>query len=390
MDRIKWLFGLCLLALAVLCWQCQDLERGDTVAGPDVFEKGGRGGGGGGGGNGGGGNGGPGGGGSGGGELFGDLLVVLRNADGVPDYMPIDDEHGTSYYPLPIKHDEITELPVPDAATRLYETFALDIEGDMVPEAGFIAKEVEFGRLNLTRSPQRVLDQAMDEVLNTIGAATVTDVKTDASGRLVVIHNAEDWMVNIDDDPANDEFDDKTIDSPRENMAIYQELMTYQFTRRLTVLSQFGFSDADFLFLAAGALAAGSDKTGFINVDEVCYLNEWLLDWDNVAYPMLDEDINGRHYLNFRGVTYNRGNRFGGMYVKETELLPDGTWQIVTKQLMPEVGWTSPAQLVDYSGGMHTNVTGFAEMADDAVQVIQYLHDHPLVEYNPYFTPSTP
>ena len=60
----------------------------------------------------------------------------------------------------------------------------------------------------------------------------------------MAIIGAEDWKVNYDTDLANDEFDDKTIDSPVENMAIYQELMTMDLDRQLNFLiSDFSTDD---------------------------------------------------------------------------------------------------------------------------------------------------
>lgn len=385
-SKLLFLFAL---VAAIALWQC-DREIVDPQSQTDgsqmMYGKGSGGGGNGGGGNGGGGNGGPGGGGGqgGGAGVYGDLLVVLRDADGLPLYVPIDDEHGTKYYAQPIKHEELTEKPVRQNGS--YAVFQLNEEGEMIPEVGFIAKEVEFGRLNVVRAPQSVLDQARGEAVNALTQPTVVNIITDVAGRLMAINGAEDWLVNYDSDPNNDEFDDKIIDSPRENMAIYQELMTYGFTRDLAFLASY-FSAADIPYLTVGAFAGGADKTGTCNVDEVCYLNGWTIDW-TVASPVFGPDEKDKYYYDFSDFSHSRSGKYGSKWVRETVLRPDGTWGYVYNMLNNVVPWTNPEMLIDYAYGSNNNVTGFANAVDDAIRVIEYLHDNPLVEYSPYFTPS--
>ena len=384
-SKLLFLFAL---VAAIALWQC-DREIADPHSQMDssqmMYGKGGNGGGGN-GGSGGGGNGGSGGGQGGGAGVYGDLLVVLRDADGLPLFVPIDDEHGTKYYAQPIKHEEVTEKPV--RLNDSYAVFALNEEGEMIPEVGYIAKEVEFGRLNVVRAPQSVLDQARGEAVTALTQPTVINIITDVAGRLMAVNGqAEDWLVNYDNDPGNDEFDDKIIDSPRENMAIYQELMTYGFTRDLDILANY-FSEADILDLAVGAFAGGADKTGSCNVDEVCYLNGWNIDWTMAINPALGPDEKGNFYYDFGDFSHSRFAKYSDKWVRETVLRPDGTWGYVYNQLSNVVPWTNPEMLIDYAGGNNYKVTGFANAVDDAIRVIEYLHDSPLVEYSPYFTPA--
>ena len=193
-------------------------------------------------------------------------------------------------------------------------------------------------------------------------------------------------MVNFDGITGNEEDNDKTIDSPRENMAIYQYLMINGFGTELSFLSTY-FSANDIMNLAIGALAAGSDKFGNITVDEIAYMNDWILDWEIVTpvNPLPDEK--GRNYYNFGSIVYDRESTYSDKYVKITTLYPDGTWSEEIVSLFDGVPslWTSPERLIDYSG--NTNITGFANAVDDAIQVLEYIHESDLIVYSPYFAP---
>lgn len=341
----------------------------------------------GGGGGGHGGGGGTGGGNGGTGGLYGDLIICLRNADGIPVYQEIAGENDLAYYPLPIKIDALTLEPSKTDGT--YQTFTLNAEGEVIPEDGYIVEEVEFGRLNVVRAPQSVLDQALTEAIANLTQPGVTAIKTDASGRLVAIVGREDWLVNYDDEPNNDEANDKTIDSPRENVAIYQELMSNGFDDQLGFLTEYGYTTDDVLTLAFGAIAAGADKTGTMNVDEFSYMNNWLLKWDTgsaIAEASGSPDVKDRRYFDYGDFSYSRGNIYHDKYVRVTVLNSDGTWEESYQNLNNAVFWTPPAKLIDYAKGGNTNITGFANAADDAIQVLELIHSTDLIAYSPYFT----
>ncbi len=382
MRTSKFFQILLMLLLALFIWQCEGtLDSSNPMS--DIYAKGGRGGGG----NGGGGNGGGGGGGSTGGMDYGDLVICLRDANGIPNYQLITGEHGDEYFPLPIKFDELTGLPV--FSEGAYQTFELNIEGEVIPETGFIVKEVEFGRSNLVRSPQRVLDSALQEALVSLTAPTVQRIMTDASGRLVAINGAEDWLVNTDDDPDNDEEDDKTIDSPRENLAIYQELMNRGFSGALAVLAgSFSNDPQTILNIAVGALAAGNDKTGHVIVDQIAYMNDWILDWTAIDGE-LGPDSKSRRYFNFADFDYDRAAVYGDKYVKITTLNNDGTWDEEFVCLLDAGIWSADEAFIDYSPvteGSAGNITGFARAVDDAIQVLEFIHESDLIVYNPHYT----
>jgi hypothetical protein len=195
--------------------------------------------------------------------------------------------------------------------------------------------------------------------------------------------------VNTDTDPGNDEDDDKTIDSPRENMAIYQELMMNGLDGELSFLGNYGYTNADVLKIANGAIAGAADKTSIVVVDEVQYVNRWIIDWNNVSnstpapLPGQGGDERGFKYYDFRNYQYNRQAEYGDKMVMITELLSNGTYitykTSILQALIDRDLWTDMLYLVDYTG--NTNVSGFAKASDDAVQVIEFLHSSTLIQY---------
>jgi hypothetical protein len=375
----KLLIPLLVLGL-VFFTQCQKDELvspGDSIQ--STLKKGGKGGNGGNGGNGG------------SSGLYGDLVICLRSPDGIPIYYEIyNEEHNTTdYFAWPIKVAISDDVPLrtPDDVT--YVTFDLNDEGEVIDDDPYYdVKEVEFGRLNIVRAPQSVLDNALNEAITSLTQTGITDITTDASGRLIAIIGNEDWMVNYDDDFTNDEINDKTIDSPRENMAIYQELLGNGLSGDLSFLSTY-FTENDVLRLAYGAIAAGADKTGNMIVDEIAYMNDWLLKWDadNVDQALNSPDVKGRKYFDFSGFSYDRDAVYSNKYVRITNLNPNGTWDYEYLSLLNAVPWTTPNKRIQYNGGQNIDITGFSNAADDAIQVLEFIHESDLYEYSPYFTP---
>lgn len=132
------------------------------------------------------------------GDLYGDLWVLARDldpSDGGGNGEPLLDGNGQV---IPIGYNPATG-----------ETFPIHLveaaEGDSeVPAdlAGFV-QEVELERANIIRSPDQVKENALKEALAKIEAGT--EIATDASGRIMV--------------------DGVLIDSPRENLALYDLIM---------------------------------------------------------------------------------------------------------------------------------------------------------------------
>jgi len=300
---------------------------------------------------------------------YGDLLELLRTVDGVPELIEI-----------PLNSDVWFVQPVDEYG----EALELNEEGELMDPT--LALAVEFGRLNIVRSPPSVLNQAFNEAMKVLTGAGVNGrvvhaITLDFCGRLTSEYS---------DDGGDHIF--KTIDSPRENMAIYKEIMQNLFTDRLEFLGDvYGFEP---LTIAASCFAAGSDKTGTVNEDEMIYVNGFMecaglvpLVNDNE----FDPEGNPREYFNFMdyGFEYNRTVYEGrhiqylvdeNGYHKPDDVTGQSTGPIYTIYDVFE-GLETPY----YGSGEFTDRWGLAEnepgaelfalAIDDAVQVLDYIHE---------------
>ena len=93
-----------------------------------------------------------------------------------------------------------------------------------------LVDEVHFGRLNLSRAPEAVLQAALDEAITSINAAS--SISRDPAGRLLLTTEIfDEFTTGIDVEGelvcmnAPIETVVKAIDSPRENLALYVKLL---------------------------------------------------------------------------------------------------------------------------------------------------------------------
>lgn len=297
---------------------------------------------------------------------YGDLYKLYRDPDGVPIMTEVVDG-SNEWFVQPIGEDG---LPL-----------ELNEEGEVVnPE---LATEVEFGRLNLVRAPQTVLDQALDEATGVL--CTAANIALDFCGRLMAL------------DAEGNEI--KTIDSPRENLAIYQYLMNNGFTGELACLAEYNFSK---MLVAASCLAAGSDKTGTILLDEVVYINGFM---ECVGENPIENEYEHKFYYNFgdcdgdcpenlfqyqRQLVYN--HRYIQFQVWDGQYYPinaDGScdgpissiWQYMDDRGMFSYAWS-------WEFGHATNVEGFTVATDDAVQVLDFIHGDSNIHFVLNFDPD--
>lgn len=265
------------------------------------------------------------------GDLYGDLWIILRDVNGVP----ILDQYG-HVQPL-------------DADGNL---IPLNEEGEPIDEAAAaLVQEVEFSRLNVSRSPSKVSDKSYDSVLTALNSAT--SITLDPAGRLVL---TIDGVV-------------KTIDSPLENLALYETLMDQGFLPGLTVDdailgsliflkdSQLTAADMD---AATSFLAASSDKTTSVTMDSVVYLNAIL-------------GINGTlpdGYVDYSTFNYDRASTYtGDITYLQDDGTGTGTYITVTEPIMTAIFQDESYTSTD--GG----IDGFAQAADDARLVIEFVHE---------------
>ena len=90
-----------------------------------------------------------------------------------------------------------------------------------------LVEEVDFGRLNISRAPDSVLQSAFDEAVNNINSPDTIAIEIDAAGRILLTKNVYDKLrVNPDTgEPIMLGTVKKAIDSPLENIALYLKLM---------------------------------------------------------------------------------------------------------------------------------------------------------------------
>lgn len=325
---------------------------------------------------------------------YGDLFVLLRDANGVPVMTSVDVNLDGE-----IQDDEYFVQPI-DAITG--NVIQLDQYGEVPESANPI--EVDFGRLNIVRSPQSVLDQAFEEAMKTIEAGD--DFTLDFCGRLSI------WNYN----DTGELVLTKTIDSPRENMALYQYLMTYMYEKtaennyqnRLAFLHDY---QIDPLLLAAGCFSAGSDKTGTVDIDEVVYINGFL-DCCGLNPILNDHDYDFNHdynyYWNFTQpkegqaqFQYNRGiyqDRYIQFLVWDNIYYPvneDGIsegpvfsiFDIFEGMVEYKGIGAQPQFTYRWANFDHTRAQGFAIAIDDAVQVLDYIHGDSNIIFLPNYQP---
>lgn len=314
------------------------------------------------------------------GSDYGDLYILKRNQDGVP-------EMGVTstgvWYPQAVAFDVNGEAVTSNGE---YVTLSVNEEGE-VDDDTYAPHEVEFGRLNLVRSPESVLTAGLDEAISNLQAGD--NITTDFCGRLLAVHGELDWLTG------GAEEDDKTIDSPRENLAIYRELMRNGLSDKLSFLLNDGFTDGNILDLAASALAAGSDKTGQITLDEVVYMNGFMQAYDDAAsiklseisflneytseWEYCDDDYYSKLKFYDYDYQYDRNFSHGDKWVKITSLNSDGTYVIKVMKLIDVVSFTNTR--IDVAHKQNVKVAGFTQACDDAVQILEFLHESSLVEY---------
>ncbi|MGM0588757.1 MAG: hypothetical protein ACQETE_10105 [Bacteroidota bacterium] len=290
-------------------------------------------------GNGGGkGNGNGGGKGSGGGkkgELFGDMYLLYRDANGVPILSP-----DGFYQPIDING----------------ELIPLDEEGHPLDEEATV--EVELGRMNVIRSPERVLDRGLGEVLSVLAQADA--INTDAAGRLEITIGEEI----------------KTIDAPIENLAVYRELLnnghlevslkgTVQIEDGLDAMfDQNSTPDAVDLLIAKSFLAGATDKTVPMTIDKIIYTHAIM----GLEGTIIQKEI---EYIDFLAMdfTYNRSELYSDKYVEVLVEISPGVYEIQTVNIFATV---FNSEQYDESGGAAV----YTQAAEDARRVINFVHDY--------------
>ena len=285
---------------------------------------------------------------------YGDLYMLPRDENGVP---------------------ELTEDNFVQPVDVYGDPLPLNDEGELInPE---LATEVEFGRLNIVRAPQSVLDAGLMEALKPLTEVGAV-ISVDFCGRLTSTYT----------DPVTSETIVKTIDSPRENLAIYQYIMQNLFEGNGNLL-RFLHPEFDPLEIAASCYAAGSDKTDIIDIDELVYINGFLDAFGLnpiINTGEVDARGNDKKYFDFGdyGFFYDREATFGDRFIQFA--VWDGTFygsngpifsifEYMTGGMDVTDTYSSPSFQFTYSDTYPNDfVAGFAKAADDALQVLDLVH----------------
>ncbi|MFZ2099139.1 MAG: hypothetical protein WAU86_01080 [Oricola sp.] len=337
------------------------------------------------------------------GDDYGDLWVVLRDANGLPIYVTVIGEQDQPVLaPQPVDANGVPIPLDPEGAPLLVLRDVNDADGDgdtleLIVDPNFVStytytdasgnqvtidvtyikadgtpvasaadavaddsaenpytavQEVELGRTNVSRAPlstpspkaDSTLENALAEALYSISQAT--SIEFDEAGRIVV--------VTADGEAT-------AIDSPVENLALYKYILDGGTIDQLP-------ADTNLLDLAASLLGAASDKEEALDIDEIAYLNTFL----EIAGTLTDAD--GNTYYDFSTFTYDR-TEFADVEVSWLE--PAGT----DADGNPLYVLRSDTILNAVFGGEEltaTNIDGFTTAADDARAIIEFVHSNPV------------
>lgn len=299
------------------------------------------------------------------GDLFGDMFVLIRN---LTTGVALTEVINGVTYPLVQAYD-VNGVLLPGVS------IPRDAEGNLVltnPTTGVVytTKEVEFGRLSVGRSPTKVLDHSLVEAVNKLIAADASStdniaIVLDASGRLAIA-----TTVIVDGVTTTTV---KAIDSPLENLALYKAIANLTGTERtITVAvpaSKDGTTAATTLtwtvpttinidLLKASLLAAAGDKTGTITLDTVMYINPIVGVTDDLST-----------------FTYDRYTTYKDL--KVTVLIKTGVDPVTGLDVLTAT--VVNVYDVVFKTTNDTTSTGAADFAtavNDALQVLEYVHDN--------------
>jgi hypothetical protein len=326
-----------------------------------------------------GGTGGSGSGGSGNGEVLGDLVVLDRYPSGVP----ILTADGCQQ-PLAADGTKIPVDPTTCAVVAGNET---------------LLQSVDFARMSVARSPAKVMDKQMADVL--VNLSTAQCLTLDPAGRLV--YSSPD-SADVDGDGNTTELVSSAVDSPLQNLAIYRELMTNGTLGAPAITLPKPFNEYGILDTAAKALGAAADKGGKIDIDLVVYLNQILgldLSTTTTQLPKICIDIKqevkgvvqtvNKCFLDYSAYNYERVETYGNLPFPKNipakspqlgyfdYLTPYSNLIATDGRPLFNISSASIVPTVFVSLPVKNNIGGFAEASDDARAVIDFMHSHPVM-----------
>ncbi|MEK6249110.1 MAG: hypothetical protein N2C12_13080, partial [Planctomycetales bacterium] len=154
---------------------------------------------------------------------YGDLIILLRDYNGVPIPSPEVDvtdpetgatvDGGLCWQPIAFNVDDELLCPAECVVTTTDPTTVLVNQYNCGVATGCAncTQEVDFGRINEARTPASVFEAQLEDVV--VKLAIADCITLDPAGRLVASRVVDDVVTT------------NTIDSPLQNLAIYRKLM---------------------------------------------------------------------------------------------------------------------------------------------------------------------
>jgi hypothetical protein len=363
------------------------------------------------------------------GDLYSDLVALYRDEVGRPILIqkellpeePGGESPGTVFCLQPISASPVEGLvtvtnPADGKQVSLVElgTGLPGEECDLNPDPDNVAlvQEILFGRLNLGRSPTKVLAQQLRDVTGSM-ASSALPIEIEEAGRFV-------WYATLDLASGVE------VDSPGQNLSLHKELqveglpLTSQTQTVIDLPDVANASDpSNFLDHAAAALGAAAGKGDLVDLNLVIYDNRILnIPNETLAAGTLATVVGGQVmdcpvdlpagvsvddqcqygqivatgpevYIDYgaEGYDYTRSDVFPGCV---RGLLADfpipGTFTPFSGSIMDCVFGTIDLVAgngvcsagVDFTGA--TAVHGFAQRADDARAVIAFVHGNAVAD----------
>jgi len=308
------------------------------------------------------------------GDLFGDLWVLNRDADGAPILQSIDFADQTFQCVEPLAAEPLPALVLQEdgSCVQQLDEFGAPIYLDtnivpMIVEeymdgqykcgvdpcyADYV-QEFEMGRLNVVRTAitnANVLNHQLVEAMNDLN--TATQIKPDLGGRLV-------YTVPYVDDAGEEQSVDKTIDSPLQNLALYGALLRWGKLEGEVTIKVEGKDTLVQLALNPEIELASHGMS---------FLRDGIADFNGLGRHQFG---NATGYGDFSWFNHCSEPDYAGVpvsYVQWHE--PDENGCSYTS--MTDDLWT---RVLGSDESCATNIAAFARQADQARQIIVFNHD---------------
>jgi hypothetical protein len=311
---------------------------------------------------------------------YSDLVVALRDVDGLPIFAEFETVDGTSYCVQPVATEPLpgldpTGITNPVDGATVYPIPLMGDSPDLTeddevcdpePAYAMYVSEAELERLNMARTEDAVLDQKLADVMQRL-LGTDQPVTLDSAGRLVI--------------------DGVVTDAGPEHAALFEALML---TGTIPGLDSAYIQDGTAHIapfgpweLAAVSLGSAASKFVPVTIDAAIYYNritgvaEPTVPWRAPALSLLGRDPTytgiDEKFVDFGEFSYTRAEVFPGCATwLDVPTLTWNTGSIVELAAFPPL----PPNAVD---GTLSNVAGFAQLAADVRSAVFYLHEHEVV-----------